>query len=88
GTSDKKDLLEADVELGKMIRDWRERGNLDLDQRMGQMARKYVRRVSPLAGVLTDAAKERLTAEEKKFYDIMCAGPVPPAASVTLFDDY
>ncbi|WP_457832606.1 hypothetical protein, partial [Staphylococcus aureus] len=53
GTSDKKDLLEADVELGKMIRDWRERGNLDLDQRMGQMARKYVRRVSPLAGVLT-----------------------------------
>lgn len=87
-TPDKKDLLEADVELGKMIRDWRDRGNLDLDQRMGQMARKYARRVSPLAGVLTDAAKERLTAEEKKFYDILCAGPVPPAASVTLFDDY
>ncbi|NUU01317.1 T6SS phospholipase effector Tle1-like catalytic domain-containing protein [Herbaspirillum robiniae] len=87
-TADKKDLLEADAELGKMIRDWRERANLNLDQRMGQMTRKYARRLSPLAGVWTDASKDHLTAEEKKFYDIMCAGPMPPAASVTLFEDY
>ncbi|AON53075.1 hypothetical protein Hsc_0769 [Herbaspirillum seropedicae] len=88
GTSDKKDMLEADVELGKMIRDWRERASLNLDQRMGQMAQKYVRRVSPLTGMLMGPSNDRLTAQEKKFYDIMCSDPMPPAACVTLFEDY
>jgi len=88
GTSDKKDLLEADVELGKMIRDWRTRANLNLDQRMGQMAQKYARRLSPLTGFLIGRSQERLTAQEKEFYDIMCTDPMPPSACVTLFEDY
>lgn len=85
---DKKDLLEVDVEFGKMICDWCECGNLDLDQCMGQMVWKYVCCVLLLVGVLMDVVKECLIVEEKKFYDIMCVGLVLLVVLVMFFDDY
>ncbi|OWY30661.1 T6SS phospholipase effector Tle1-like catalytic domain-containing protein [Herbaspirillum robiniae] len=91
--SDKKDLLEADVELGKMLRDWRGRASLTEGQRAARVLPKYGWRYSPLSGgvnslVLDNPFENQLSAEQKKFLGIMTDGPMPPAACVKLFEDY
>ena len=53
-----------------------------------EQARSFIRMVSPLGTLLVDPGKSPLSPEEAKFLAIAMTDPVPPAASIALFDDY
>ncbi|WP_075256973.1 T6SS phospholipase effector Tle1-like catalytic domain-containing protein [Herbaspirillum camelliae] len=90
--SDKKDLLEADVELGKMIKAWRGLASLTEGERAALVGPKYAWRYSPLSkgvgAVVDNPFENQLSAEQKKFLAIMTEGPMPHAACIRLFEDY
>ncbi len=89
-SKDKADLLEADTNLGITLRSWRER-RLANETFLGR-AREVIKDVvhyTSLPGVMfVEAGKPPLSRHESKFLDLMTIAPVPPAASIKLFEDY
>lgn len=84
------DLLEADTDLGIYLRSWRERksANAGVLGWLGERAKTVLHRTSPAGMLFVDEGKDPLSAQEDMFLKIMTEGAAPPAACVTLFEDY
>jgi hypothetical protein len=87
---DKTDLAEADEDLGILLRAWRERkdANATFLGRVREGAKDALHVVMPVTRAFTDSGKDPLSAHEDKFLTLIAEGAAPPAASVTLFEDY
>lgn len=85
-----KDLLEADENLGICLRSWRERktANAGVLGWIGERAKTVMNRVSPAGMLFVEEGKDPLSAQEDLFLTVMTEGAQPPAACVTLFEDY
>ena len=90
GSVDQTQLKEADDQLRLQIQFMHERrtANSTTWGYLKERARDVLRMSSPVSTLLVDPGKTPLSAEEAKFLDIAMAGPLPPAASVALFNDY
>lgn len=87
--TDRADLLEADTNLGITLRSWRERraANETFLGRAREVMKDAVHYSGP-AGLFVEAGKSPLSSHESKFLDLMMKAPVPPAASIQLFEEY
>lgn len=88
--ADTTDLAEADKNLGITLRAWKERNaaNATLRGRMVEVTKDIVHVLAPGGRLFTDGGKDPLSAYEERFLAAMTKGSLPPAASITLFEDY
>jgi hypothetical protein len=88
--NDVADLEEADSGLGRLLRSWYERkiANSSAVGRLRETSKDVVRSFSPLSKLFIDSGKDPLSAHEQRFFELMTEGKLPPAASISLFEDY
>lgn len=86
---DRKDLAEADDDLGLMLRFWRARkqANATAFGRATELSRSIVSAL-PGTGLFLEPGKDPLSEHEEHFLSVMTSGAVVPVECALLFEEY
>lgn len=87
---DKKDLEEADADLGLMLKSWRERQKVDksIIARTASNTRNAIRNAMPSTRLFLEKGLDPLSKEEETFLKLFLDGPPPPPACAVLFSNH
>ena len=87
---DKKDLEEADADLGLMLTSWSERQKVDKSflARTASNTRNAIRNAVPSTRLFLEKGLDPLSKEEETFLKLFLDGPPPPPACAVLFSNH